>query len=152
LAKKYITTPRIGIVKFGMERQTSYKKLVTISITLVIITFILLIMTIKNIFPGTLGSMLDGYAVPLIIGISTIIGMGIFAYIKDFPHLWIYGLIIGSGIILAEILYKTVGTPLDGIIVFGIPGIIVLIYGLTILFRFLQKYPIPKEEIDNESY
>jgi len=149
LAKKYITTPRIGIVKFGLKRQATYKKLVIISIILVSITFVLLIMTITNIFPGTFGSMLDGYAVPLVIGISTIIGMGVFAYIKDFPHLWVYGLIIGLGIIVAEILYKTVGSPLDSIITFGIPGILVLFYGVVVLFRFLRKYPLPKEEIIN---
>ena len=149
LGKKYITVPRIGIVKFGLKRQASYKKLVTISIILVILTVILLIMTITKNFPGTLGTMLDGFAVPLIIGISTIIGMGVFAYIKDFPHLWVYGLIIGLGIIVAEVLYKTVGPPLNGIITFGIPGILVLFYGVVILFRFLRKYPLPKEEIVN---
>jgi len=152
LAKKYITTPRIGIVKFGLKRQASYKKLVIISTILVSITVVLLIMTITKIFPGTLGNMLDGYAVPIIIGISTIIGMGVFAYIKDFPHLWIYGLIIGLGIIVAEVLYKTVGTPLDSIITFGIPGLIILFYGLIILYRFLRKYPLPKGEIINDKY
>lgn len=152
LGKKYITVPRIGIVKFGLKRRAAYKKLVTISVGLVIITFILLIMTITKNFPGTLGTMLEGYAVPLIIGISTIIGMGVFSYLKDFPHLWIYGLIIGLGIIVAEVLYKTVGTPLDGIIAFGIPGILVLFYGVVILSRFLLKYPLPEEEIANDNY
>ena len=60
LAKKYIRTPRIGIVKFGQKRRTAQKKLVTMSVILVRITFILLIMTITNIFPGTFGTMLDG--------------------------------------------------------------------------------------------
>jgi len=152
LGKKYITTPRIGIVKFGMNRQNSQKKQIIISIILVIMTIILLMMTITNIFPGTFGSMLSGYAVPLVIGISTIIGMGIFAYIKDFPHLWIYGMIIGLGIIVAEVLYKTVGTPLDGILAFGISGTLVLFYGSFILFKFLQKYPLPEEEMINGSY
>jgi len=78
--------------------------------------------------------------------------MGIFAYITDFPHISIYGLIIGLGIIVAEILYKTVGTPLDGIITFGIPGLIILFYGLAILYRFLKKYPLPKGEIVNDKY
>jgi len=132
LGKKYITVPRIGIVKFGLKRRDAYKKLVTISVILVIITFILLIMTITKTFPGTLGTMLDGFAVPLIIGISTF---------------WVYGLIIGVGIIVAEVLYKTVGTPLAGIITFGIPGILILFYGVLILSRFLRKYPLPKEEI-----
>jgi len=152
LGKKYITVPRIGIVKFGLKRRAAYKKLVTISVGLVIITFILLIMTITKNFPGTLGTMLEGYAVPLIIGISTIIGMGVFSYLKDFPHLWVYGLIIGLGIIVAEVLHKTVGTPLDGIIAFGIPGILVLFYGVVILSRFLLKYPLPEEEIANGNY
>ena len=149
LGKKYITVPRIGIVKFGLKRRDARKKLIIISAILVIITFMLLIMTITKTFPGTLGIMLDGFAVPLIIGISTIIGMGVFAYLKDFPHLWVYGLIIGVGIPVAEVLYKTVGTPLDGIITFGIPGILILFYGVLILSRFLRKYPLPEEEIAN---
>jgi hypothetical protein len=151
LGKRYISVPRIGIVKFGLNRQVAHKKLVIISVILVIITLILLMMTITKTFPGTLGTMLDGYAVPLIIGISTIIGMGVFAYIKDFPHLWIYGLIIGLSIPVAEVLYKTIGTPLNGIIAFGVPGIVILIYGSLILFRFLHKYPLPKEEMSNEN-
>ena len=51
LGKRYITVPRIGIVKFGLNRQVAHKKLVIISVILVIITLILLMMTITKADP-----------------------------------------------------------------------------------------------------
>ena len=105
-------------------------------------------MTISKMFPGLLGTFLKGYAVPLIIGISAIIGLCIVAFLMDFQRLYIYGVLIGFGIIVAEVLHNTIGSPLDCLITFGIPGVVVFAYGLTLLFRFLRDYPLPAEGSD----
>jgi hypothetical protein len=151
LGKKYITTPRIGIVKFDKERRKSKKKVILLNAILVPITILIFILTIINIFPGNLGSAMNGYAIPIGAGIFAIILLSISAYLIDFPHMYIYGIIIGLGIPITEILQSLLGSPLDSLITFGLTGAILLIFGLITLIKFIQKYPIPKKETINEN-
>ena len=145
IGKKYLTVPRIGIVKFGPKRRSAHKKLVMIFSITTVVLITLVFWTIARIFPGVLGTFLKGYAVPLIIGISAIIGMSIVACLMDFQRLYIYGVLIGFGNIAAEVLHNTIGSPLDSLIPFGIPGVVVFAYGVKFFFRFLHDYPLPAE-------
>jgi len=144
---KYLTIPRIGYVKFGPKRKSVRKKLLMISSITTVVLITLVFMTIARMFPGVLGIFLKGYAVPLIIGISAIIGMSIVAFLMDFQRLYIYGVLIGFGIIVAEVLHNTIGSPLDSLITFGIPGVVVFAYGVKIFLRFLHDYPLPSDKI-----
>jgi hypothetical protein len=149
LGKKYITLPRIGMVKFDLKRRKSLKKTLIISAVLVPITIVIFILTWMNIFPGNIGSAINGFAVPLGAGIFAIILLSICAYLIDFPHMYIYGIFIGLGIPINEIIQRQIGSPLDSLITFGTGGIILLIFGLFTLIKFIQKYQIPKTEITN---
>lgn len=151
LGKKYITLPRIGIVKFNQKRRKAQKRIMLISSILVPLTILLVILTAMGIFPGNLGAMLGGYAIPVGAGVFAIVLLSVTAYLIDYPHCYIYGIIIGLGIPIADILHNTIGPPLDNLLTFGITGIILLIFGIATLSKFLQKYPIPKEEIPNVS-
>ena len=106
------------------------------------ITVLMVILTIIGIFNVQLGR----YIVPIGACIFVLILLSIIAYIIDYPHFYIYAVSIGFGILFAELLRSIIGTPLDNIIGFGISGIIILTYGLITLIKFIQKYPIPKEE------
>ncbi len=150
LGKKYITSSRIGIVKFDKKRTKSLKKAFLISTVLVPITIVIFILTLINIFPGSIGSAIDGFAIPIGAGIFAIILLSICAYLIDFPNMYIYGIIIGLGIPINEILQRLIGSPLDSLITFGTAGIILLLFGLVTLIKFIQKYPIPKTEITND--
>ena len=150
LGKKYITAPRIGIVKFDKKRRKSLKKMALISAVLVPITIIIFILTIINMFPGNIGLAINGLTVPLAAGIFAIILLSIGAYLIDFPHMYIYGIIIGLGIPINDILHKLIETPFDSLITFGTGGTILLIFGLFTLIKFIQNYPIPKTEKINE--
>ena len=108
--KKFVTVPRIGIVKFGPKRRATHKMTVKIMVIVFIVTLILFLMTITKTFPGTLRTILKGYAVPLGIGISAFIGISFYARLKDFQRMYIYAILIGLCIPVAEVLYKTVGT------------------------------------------
>lgn len=151
LGKKYITTPRIGIAKFNKNRVKTQKRIMLISSILIPLTILLVILTAMGIFPGNIGTMLGGYAIPVGAGIFAIILLSVTAYLIDFPHFYIYGITIGLGIPIADILHKTIGQPLDNLITFGITGIILLIFGIFTMLKFLQQYPIPREEIPNAS-
>lgn len=151
LGKKYITVPRIGIVKFNKNRVKKQKRIILISSILIPFTIFLLFLTVIEVFPGNIGTMLGGYAIPVGAGVFAIILLSAVAYSIDFPHFYIYGIIIGLGIPFADILHKIIGPPMDSLIAFGITGIVLLIFGIVTLSKFLQKYPIPKEEIPNVS-
>jgi hypothetical protein len=149
LGKRFITAPRIGIVKFDKKRSKSMKKMILISSILVPITIIILLLTVINIFPGDIGSLLNGYSIPIGAGIFAIILLSVCAYLIDFPNMYIYGIIIGLGIPITEILQRYIGSPTDNLVTFGITGLILLIFGLYTLIKFIQKYPIPQSEIIN---
>ena len=150
LGKKYITAPRIGIVKFNEKRRKTQKKIILMSAILVPITIIILLLTVINIFPGNLGSALNGYAIPIGAGIFAIVLLSIIAYLLDFPNMYVYGILIGLGIIVNEILQNYLSPPLESLITFGTTGTILLIIGIYTLKKFTQKYPIPEMETKNE--
>ena len=151
LGKKYITAPRIGIAKFNQKRIKAQKRIVLISSILIPLSILLVILTAMGIFPGNIGSMLGGYAIPVGAGIFAIVLLSGTAYLIDFPHFYIYAVIIGLGIPIADILHNTIGPPMDNLLTFGVAGIVLLIFGIVTMSRFLQRYPIPKEEIPNAS-
>ena len=150
LGKKFITAPRIGIVKFDEKRRKTQKKLILMSSILIPITIIILLLTVINIFPGNIGSALNGYAIPIGAGIFAIVLLSIFAYLLDFPNMYVYGILIGVGIVVNEILQNYITPPFESLITFGTAGTILLIIGLFTLKNFIQKYPIPKMETKNE--
>jgi hypothetical protein len=147
LGKKYIVTPRIGIAKFDLKRRKAKKKITIISAILVPLTVLAVILTIIGTFPGSYATILGVPTVPLGAGVFAIILLSVCAYLMDFPHMYLYGLAIGLGIPIAELLYPIVDTPLDGLIALGIPGLLLLIFGIFNFSKFLHKNPIPKEGI-----
>ena len=124
--------------------------MIFLSAILIPITILILILTVINIFPGDIGSLMNGYTIPIGAGIFAIILLSIGAYLVDFPNMYLYGAIIGLGIPITELLQRYIGSPIDGLITFGISGLILLIFGLYNLSKFIQKYPIPKSGLINE--
>ncbi len=147
IAKKYITLPRIGFAKFGGERKKKLRIMLIISLILFPISIILLTLTWLGPFQITVGNILGGYAVPIGAGLFAIFILGLTAYMADFSHLFIYGIFIGGGIIFAELIESIIASPLNNTISFGIPGILVIAFGIYTLTQFLKKYPLPTEEI-----
>ena len=149
LAKKYISLPRIGIAKFAEHRKKKLRTMLIISLITFPISIILLLLTFLGPFQIYVGDLLGGYAVPIGAGLFAIFICSLTAYLVDFSHLFIYGLIIGLGIIFAELIETTIHSPFNQTIIFGIPGILVIFLGIYTLNQFLKKYPIPDEEIIN---
>ncbi|MFW9950334.1 MAG: hypothetical protein ACFFKA_09465 [Candidatus Thorarchaeota archaeon] len=143
LGKKFITIPRLGFVKFGEKRKARQKHLkifLLINVLFGVITFILT-------FFGLLEFLAFGGALtPLVIGlISFTIPFSIIAYFLGFTRLYIYALTVGFSFFASDLIFSILGSPLDSIIGFGIPGGIIVIIGLVYLFKFLHKYPKPKK-------
>ena len=149
LAKRYISLPRTGIAKFAEHRKKKLRIMLIISLITFPISIILLLLTFLGPFQIHVGDLLGGYAVPIGAGLFAIFICGLTAYLVDFSHLFIYGLIIGIGIIFTELIETAIQSPLNNTLTFGIPGILVIILGIYTLNQFLKKYQIPDKEITN---
>jgi hypothetical protein len=145
LGKKYITQPRLGVVKFGLKRKgRKLKTLIVLSINLVILLILFLIRftnpELNLEFPG----FLDG----LILGLLFITAPICFAaYFIQYPRFYLYGLLVGISFFLTDLFYIFVPEPFDTLIVYGLISGIIIMIGIVLLIRFLKKYPVPKEEI-----
>ena len=140
LGKKFITIPRMGFVKFGPKRKVKQQKLKIFLLFMFIINVILLLLPLTGLIRNI-------QIQPLIL--SLLLGLGVFgfpfcvvAYYLDFTRLYYYAFLAGIGLFLTELLYPIVGSPLDTILSFGIPGGVIVAIGLYYFIRFLKKYPL----------
>jgi hypothetical protein len=143
LGKRFITVPRIGIVKFNQNRTKSRKKIGLLIAILFPITVVMVVLTYLGLYNIKVG----GYIVPVGAGLFALILLSLIAYILDYSHFYLYAVSIGLGIPLAALLKPIFGDPMHYIISFGISGTLILIYGLITLIKFIKKYPIPKEGV-----
>ncbi|MFX1495252.1 MAG: hypothetical protein ACFFBZ_13280 [Promethearchaeota archaeon] len=144
LGKKFITIPRIGIVKFGQKRKARQKKLKIFLLINVVFGCVVFILT----FFGLLEILaIWGSLTPLLIGlISYTFPFTIIAYFLQFNRLYIYALMGGFSFFISDVIYSILGSPLDSIIGFGVPGGIIVLIGLIFFIKFLRKYPKPKKD------
>ena len=142
LGKRYITMPRIGIVKFGLERNKAKNKIHLLTAILFPITVIVVILT----FIGMFNVRVTGYIVPLGTGLFALVLLSSIAYILNYSHFYLYAISIGLGIPLTELLEPLLGEPYDYLFSFGISGIIILSYGIYTLLKFIKIYTIPNED------
>jgi len=132
LIRKFVIVPRMGFVKFGQKRQAKRWTLIAMSVAI-----IFLIMPLMIAMDSEYNIVFIGPIVALIVCIA--------AYFLDFPRLYIYGALLAFGIIESMFIYPFVDSPVHTMISFGIPGVVVIAYGITLLYKFLGKYPKPEE-------
>ncbi|MFC1607397.1 hypothetical protein ACFL47_05445 [Candidatus Latescibacterota bacterium] len=145
--KRNITAPRIGVAKFGVERQAMQKKSLSLSVQSFIVLVTLVTLTALSKF-HVIGMELSGFKVPLTIAVGVVVLMSVKARLLGFPRLEIYGFIIGFGVLAVELLRDIVARPWHNVISWGIPGLCILYYGIRTLVIFIRKYPIPSGEGD----
>jgi len=105
LGKRFITIPRIGIVKFNQNRTKSRNKIGLLFAILLPITVIMVVLTYLGVYNIKVG----GYIVPVGAGLFVLILFSIIAYIMDYPHFYLYAVSIGLGIPLAALIKPIFG-------------------------------------------
>ena len=143
-AKKRITMPRIGYVKFGVR---GANKLMAVFLGLMVAGF-----GVFMVF-GLGASMGEGWALTLrvffisnsmlIIGIGAAVVSSLFAYTMGLKRLYGYGLLI-------FVLFFTgyfIAIPFEYLLV--TIGFVISINGFVILMRFIRKYPLPQGDTVN---
>jgi hypothetical protein len=143
-AKRRITMPRIGYVKFGAR---GANKLMAVFLGLVVAGF-----GVFTVF-GLGASMDQGWAVTLrnliipngmiIIGIGAAAISSLFAYTMGLKRLYAYGLLV-----LALFFTGHFTTIPFGYFLLAI-GLVIIINGFVILMRFTRRYPLPQGDETN---
>lgn len=146
--KKFITTPRIGLVKFGPQRKAKMKNLRAVLFVSVLLGVIMLILGWAAFTGNGLPWWVTEIPLPLYVWpLQTIIVFGLGAYFLDVTRFYAYGVLYGLpfplGILLVE------NTDLTGLssmaITFGVAAGVMMLIGVVLFVRFLRKYPLPAE-------
>jgi hypothetical protein len=149
--KKYITLPRMGQVQFGAQRKKRRLTLIIVLSIVVLIQVVLVglqLLAWANPEVGARFSSLipDRNAMDLVVASTGALIVGpsmiLVAFFKDFPR----GYFIAIMIALAVFLMLYLNQPVYPIII----GALIALPGLVLLVRFLQKYPMHREEATRE--
>ena len=145
LGKKYITIPRMGMVKFGPKRKAKRNKLAVVTSIVVIPSTVLLVLAILHKIPVALVNWLNTpYGSPLAFGLLVLIIFYVGAYFSDFKRLYIYGAMFAISMFFSELSYIYNRSLLWHFLPFAICGGIFLAVGLIYLKKFVNKYPEPE--------
>lgn len=142
LGKKFITQPRMGLVKFGQIRKKRNKFLALFLGIMVVFTSTTLIFTILGIFQ----LQLPGVLVMFLIGVLFItLPFSLIAYFLQLKRLYFYALLGGFGLFMSELLKPVISAPFHDIITFGGIGLVIVITGIIYFFKFLQSYSLKED-------
>ena len=151
LIKKFIVAPRIGLVRYGIDRKKRMKKLAIGMAVIFLLTLALFGMTVSAIYfrePIFKGSL--EWSFPLDI-VHTAAGIFIFAifcmigYMNDYPRMYLYGFLFGLGYVISTALQDITGNPLYW--PWALAGLVAVIIGIILFIRFLREYPLPQEPV-----
>lgn len=150
LFRQRIIRPRLGLVKFSLERQVKTKRAKIIAFTALIITALLgaafFILFSTNNAPEWLEIWMANYFFATFGGIQALF-VAIAAYVVGVRRYYIYAALIFISYVITGLL-----RPYDlEYIPVLVAGSIILISGVALLFRFLRRYPLPPKEIDSAS-
>ena len=136
--KRFITVPRMGMVKFGAERQ---KRRNIVRLLLFISVLVGLAMWfLTSSLMNSEGSVLSGkWFFPLVWMLNMLMVFGLGAYFLEYERLYIIGFLYALAIPLDAVIKSVAKIDLD-IYIFLTGGLIILVMGITFLIRFLRDY------------
>ena len=145
LVRKYVVSPRIGVVKFGPARRT---KLAKFSVVMLVVNVVALILGL--VAAMSFGSV-PGQMISTIFGLMLLIGSSMAAYFLDFNRLYVYGLLVGLSPLVGEWLYSHGKAAHHGLpVTFGSSAGIMILVGLARFLHLLRNNPAPIEGIPPE--
>ncbi|MFX1390090.1 MAG: hypothetical protein ACFE9Z_08520 [Promethearchaeota archaeon] len=144
IGKKYITQPRLGVVKFGFKQKS--RKLKTV-LVLSINGIILLIVYFLRLINPSLWSVFPVYIQGLITGLLFItVPLCFAAYFLQHPRLYFIAILVGISFFLSDLFSIFILEPFDALLAFGITSCVIIFIGIIFLIKFIQKYPLFREE------
>ena len=142
------STPRLGYVV--TRRSPALKLTLAITILLVALTFGAVMLTLlspgrlPNLSPSSAPAWLRAYLVD-ILALLVIVGLfSAMGYVFGVPRLYFYGWLLGGSNLISVIVNR--GAPEGFNIPLGIAAGVILLIGLSLLVRFVRRYPTQAAE------
>lgn len=133
--------PRKGVVKYGHSRRKKLKVFSWIMLGLNL-AFFLIGVAIGFVLPK--GS---GWVNLFLFGLMVLALFSLAGYFLDASRFYLYGLMLGFGPIIGELLFQTYKVPNHGYpIIFGVYASAIFVIGLIKLIKFLRDNPLPSED------
>jgi len=143
-AKRFVTVPRIGLVKFGRERKVRRIKTALVLFASVVFGLVVMLVTSaarRDAAPDVPWRVL----MPAIWALNMLVVFGLMGYFLDFQRLYFIGLLYAITIPLNEILLTQAGIRV-GSYLFLAFGLIIAAVGVVYLIRFLCNYPVAQAD------
>jgi hypothetical protein len=144
VARRHVTTPRIGQVRLGVAQRAKIKRLQIVVLALVLVTFVLWILVLVHATGGPLWAGAPGWLKEFggdILFAAIIVGLfSLMASLLGIRRLYLYGWLFGLGNLASTIL--AVERSLAFLFPLAISGGIIVLVGRVTLARFLHNYPI----------
>ena len=146
LIRKYIITPRIGLVKFGKTRKIKLKRFTIVMLIINSIAFIL------GIIASLTFGIVPGQMISALFGLMLLIIFSMGAYYLDIARFYVYGLLAGVMPMVGEWLWSRGYASHHGIpVMFGSGGGIMILVGLFIFIRLVHVNPSVQSEFPREN-
>lgn len=144
--KKFITTPRMGQVKFGETRKKRNRMKAVLLGILILLQFGVVILTALGWLTPQLaflgGNENMDFLVALIGSLFVLCGMGLLTIFQDFTR----GYYITCLMALAVFLMVLLNRPLYPILL----SMLIILPGLFVFIRFIRRYPLPINGVQHE--
>ena len=142
-AKKRITYPRMGYVKFSPQRQAKTKKSKLVAGIVLsgtaLLGMIMFLLVSTNSLPQWLDAWLaDYFLVAFGAMLAAIVGIG--AYMVGVTRYYAYAVLVLLAFATGQLLNTSAGLPVT------IAAGVMLLCGLVLVIRFIRKYPLPAKE------
>lgn len=146
LLRHYFTKPRIGTFTPAAPRKRKILRarvVLILSIVAGLVVFWLFASGNASSSPSWL---------PVAWLLNSVIVFGAMAYFLDVPRFLIYGIAFGMTVMIDEWTTMAFGIDLSPMIVFGLPGLGILLFGARRFVRFIRTNPVvPAEEATGDS-
>jgi hypothetical protein len=148
-AKKRITQPRIGLVKFSPGTVKVIRKANLYTWGLVIFTFILMILGANQLINGfawgNLPEFVSDFGIDLFFALIMVGIFSLSAYVIGAPRFYVYGLLLGAGNFISTVLHAYYQVSFQWPT--ALAGLIIAVIGIYILAKFIRSHPIARETV-----
>lgn len=133
--KRFVTRPRMGLVRFGPKRKARLTKILAVTTALLTVGLVVGIV-------ASMSSTTSGWVYPAAFCGVLLVGFSLGAYFLDFPRLYLYGALLALSLPIGEVLFRYAGVAHHGWpATFGASAAVMLLIGVTLFTRFVRKYP-----------
>ena len=143
VAGKYITVPRIGLVKFSKKRTRKTNRFIFIMTTLLVFLVTLTLTAGGGFIPELPITEIINNKGAIIVGAIVFIIPCSIAYFLNWDRMYFYAVLYTLSFALNEITIADTGVIASGAYAWLISGMIMIVIGVVYLVRFLKKYPLP---------